>query len=72
MSLLSSRKLTFALINAVLFMLIASPAVYRIVGSLVGLEYDGENSSKYTLLFIHSIVFMVVTLISLNLYNPVA
>jgi len=71
MALLDSRKLTFSFINAILFLVIASPPVYRLVGSIVGLEYDGENGSKYTLLFIHTFVFMIVTLISVNVYSPI-
>jgi hypothetical protein len=70
MGMLDSRKLTFSFINAVLFLVIASPPVYRIVGSIFGLSYDGEDNNRISLLFIHTVVFMLVTLIAVNVYSP--
>ena len=71
MGILDSRKLTFSFINAVLFLLIASPPIYRLIGSIFGLKYDGEeDNNRISLLFIHSVVFMIVTLITINVYGP--
>ena len=64
MGFLESKKLKFALVNAVLFMVIASQSVYSIVGSILGLDIE-EN--KTALLFVHSLVFGLVTLVTLNL-----
>jgi len=70
MGMFDSRKLTFSFINAFLFLLIASPPVYRMVGSILGLTYDGDDNNRTALLFIHTIVFMFVSLIALNVYSP--
>jgi len=64
MSFLDSKKLKFALVNAVLFMVIASQSVYSIVGSILGLDTE---DNKTALLFVHSFVFGLVTLLTLNL-----
>jgi len=70
MGILSYKKLTFAAVNAVLFLVIASPPVYRIIGSIFGLKYDGETeNNRISLLFIHSLVFALVTLVSINVYG---
>jgi len=72
MAILGSRKLTFSGINAVLFLLIASPPVYRLIGGAFGLSYDGETDNNRTsLLFIHAVVFMIITLITINVYGDV-
>ena len=73
MAILDSRKLTFSFVNAVLFLLIASPPVYRLVGYVFGLSYDGETDNNRTsLLFIHTVVFMIITLITINVYGTPA
>ena len=64
MALIDQKKLMFALANAVLFLLIASPQVYSLVGGILGLDTDDNKTS---LLFLHSIVFGLVTLVTLNL-----
>jgi hypothetical protein len=61
------KKLMFALVNAFMFLLIASPQVYRLVGGILSLEYDDENNNNRTsLLFLHSLVFGLVTLVTVN------
>jgi len=64
MAMFDQSKLMFALVNAIMFMLIASPQVYSLVGGILGL--DPENN-KISLLFLHSIVFGLVTLVTLNM-----
>ena len=70
MGIISYKKLTFAAVNSVLFLVIASPPVYRLIGSIIGLKYDGEtDNNRISLLFIHSLVFALITLISINVYG---
>jgi len=70
MAIFDYRKLTFSCVNAFLFLLIASPFVYRMVGSALGLKYDGETDNNRTsLLFVHSLVFGLITLITINVYG---
>ena len=64
MSLLDSKKLKFALVNAVLFLVIASQSIYSLVGSILGLDIE---DNKTALLFVHSFVFGLVTLLTLSL-----
>lgn len=64
MAFLDEKKLKFALVNAVLFLLIASPPVYSLVGSILGLDTE---DNKNALLFVHTLVFGLVTLLTLNL-----
>jgi hypothetical protein len=64
MAFLDEKKLKFALVNAVLFLLIASPPVYALVGSILGLDTE---DNKNALLLVHTLVFGLVTLLTLNL-----
>jgi hypothetical protein len=56
----------------VLFLIIANPKVYNIVGSIVGLEHNEDNRSnhKYYLLLIHSVVYAAIIFLILSIYNP--
>lgn len=64
MAYLDQKKLKFAFVNALLFMLIASPALYSFVGGILGLDTE---DNKNALLFVHTLVFGLVTLLTLNL-----
>tara|TARA_B100001057_G_C22851121_1_gene951009 strand:+ start:1080 stop:1304 length:225 start_codon:yes stop_codon:yes gene_type:complete len=67
-----SRKLKLSGLLAVFFLVLSSPLVYRLVGSLTGLTYDGDDeNNRYSLLVIHSVVFLVVAIIFINVYDPV-
>jgi hypothetical protein len=67
-----SRKLKLSGLLAVFFLVLSSPVVYRLVGSLTGLTYDGDDeNNRYSLLVIHSVVFLVVAIIFINVYDPV-
>jgi len=67
-----SRKLKLSGLLAVFFLVLSSPIVYRLVGSLTGLTYDGDDeNNRYSLLVIHSVVFLVVAIIFINVYDPV-
>ena len=70
MGLFDRRKLVFSILMGFLFMVVAHPAVYNIVGGILGLDYDGENNSRTTLLIVHSIVYALVAFIGVNIYNP--
>ena len=66
------RKLKLSGLLAIFFLVLSSPVVYRLVGSLTGLTYDGDDeNNRYSLLVIHSLVFLVVALIFINVYDPV-
>jgi len=56
----------------VLFLIIANPGTYRIVGDIIGLDgYDDTRSyHRFYLLFIHSIVYVLLIYIVLSIYNP--
>jgi hypothetical protein len=66
------NKLIFALIIGGLYALVASPQLYKIVGSLIGKEeYDNPNrSDRYYLLAIHSFVMFLVCFLLLLVYTP--
>jgi len=70
MGLFDKRKLVFSLLMGFLFMVVAHPAVYNIVGGILELDYDGENNSRTTLLIVHSVVYALVALVAVNIYNP--
>ena len=72
MGIIDSRKITFAALNAFLFLLIASPPIYRIVAWVFDLNYDDEQkNNRISLLFIHTFVFSLLTIILVNVYSPV-
>ena len=70
MGVFDKRKLIFSALMGFLFLIVASTTVYNMVGSILGLEYDGENNSRTTLLLIHSFVYSLVAFIAVNVYNP--
>ena len=47
MGIIDSRKITFAALNAFLFLLIASPPIYRIVAWAFDLNYDDEQIIEF-------------------------
>ena len=59
-------------VRILLYLIVANPGTYKIVGSSVGLEkYDDFRShDRHYLLFVHGIVFAVVVYIALSIYNP--
>jgi hypothetical protein len=67
-----SNKTYFCIGLMVLFLLLANPGVYKIVGGIIGLEKYDDNRSyhKFYLLFIHSIVYCLIIYLLLSLYNP--
>ena len=51
MGFFDNKKLMFSFLAAVMYLVIASPAVYNIVGSVLGLEnYDDHESNDRTVL----------------------
>ena len=67
-----SNKTFFCIGLMVLFLIIANPAFYKIVGSIIGLHNyeDHKSYHKYYLLFIHSIVYAIIIYLVLQIYNP--
>ena len=66
------RKLKLSGLLAIFFLVLSSPVVYRLVGSLTGLTYDGDDeNNRYSLLVIHSFVFLLIAFIFINVYDPV-
>ena len=71
MGFFDNKKLMFSFLAAVMYLVIASPAVYNIVGSVIGLEdYDDHESNDRTvLLFVHGLVYFLGTLTLVNFYK---
>ena len=66
MGILDKNKIYFALVNAIMFILIASPPVYSIVATILGLD---TTNNKTSLLFVHGVVFGLLTLLTINIVN---
>jgi ABC-type spermidine/putrescine transport system permease subunit I len=66
------RKLIFVLLIMVVYIIVANPTTYNIVGTIVGLDnYDNANmEDRNYLLYIHSFVMALLTFILLLIYNP--
>lgn len=67
-----SNKTYFCIGLTVLFLIIANPEFYKIVGGVIGLSNYEDNRSyhKFYLLFIHSIVYGLIIYFVLSIYNP--
>ena len=66
------RKLKLSGLLAIFFLVLSSPVVYRLVGSLTGLTYDGDDeNNRYSLLFIHGVVYLLIAFILVNVYDSV-
>lgn len=66
------RKLKLSGLLALSFIIVASPPVYRLVSSILSLEYDDEeNNHRYSLLLIHSVVYLLIAFILVNVYDSV-
>lgn len=66
------RKIKLSLYLALSFIIVASPPVYRLVSSILSLEYDDEeNNHRYSLLLIHSVVYLLIAFILVNVYDSV-
>ena len=66
------RKIIFSVLIMVVYIIVANPTTYNLVGSIVGLDdYDNENmEDRNYLLYIHSFVMALLTFIILLIYNP--
>ena len=66
------RKVLFSILIMIVYLIVASPDVYNLVGSIVGLnDYDNPNmEDRYDLLYIHSFVMALLTFLMLFMYNP--
>lgn len=71
MNFFTEKKLIFALLSAVMFLVIASESVYGIVGNLLGLEQhnDPNSNDRTVLLFVHGLVYFLGTLVLVNFYK---
>jgi hypothetical protein len=67
-----SKKTYFCIFLMMLFLIIANPGTYKIIGSFIDLkEFDDfESHHRHYLLFIHSIVYALLVYIALSIYNP--
>ena len=66
------RKMLFSFFIVLVYIIVANPTTYNLVGSIVGLDdYDNANmEDRNYLLYIHSFVMALVTFIVLLIYNP--
>jgi hypothetical protein len=66
------RKIIFSVLIMVVYIIVANPTTYNLVGSIVGLDdYDNANmEDRNYLLYIHSFVMALLTFIVLLIYNP--
>lgn len=67
-----SKKTYFCMFLMILFLLLANPGIYKLIGSYIDLEeYDDFRSHhRHYLLFLHSIVYALLVYIALSIYNP--
>ena len=55
-----SRKMFFSSLVVLLYLVVANPATYKFVGSIIGLdEYDNSNKPDRDTLYIHYIFIML-------------
>ena len=66
------RKIIFSVLIMVVYIIVANPTTYNLVGTIVGLDnYDNANmEDRNYLLYIHSFVMALLTFIVLLIYNP--
>lgn len=66
------RKIVFSFIIMLLYLVVARPSTYNLVGYILGLpDYDNPNKEdRDTLLQIHSVVMSLLTFLVLFIYNP--
>ena len=66
------RKIIFSMLIMVVYIIVANPTTYNLVGTIVGLDnYDNANmEDRNYLLYIHSFVMALLTFIVLLIYNP--
>ena len=66
------RKMLFSFFIVLVYIIVANPTTYNLVGSIVGLDdYDNANmEDRNYLLYIHSFVMALLTFILLFIYNP--
>ena len=66
------RKILFSFFILLVYIIVANPTTYNLVGSIVGLDdYDNANmEDRNYLLYIHSFVMALLTFIVLLIYNP--
>lgn len=66
------RKMVFAVLASVIYVIVARPETYKFVGSILGLDnYDDPfQSDRDILLYIHSVVMGLLIFILLLFYNP--
>lgn len=66
------RKIIFSVLIMVVYIIVANPTTYNLVGTIVGLDnYDNANmEDRNYLLYIHSFVMAILTFIVLLIYNP--
>lgn len=71
MGFFDQKKLMFGFLAAIMYLVIASPGVYNIVGGILGLdEYDDASSNHRTLLlFVHGLVYFLGALALVNVYK---
>jgi len=71
MTFFENKKLMFSFLAAVMYLVIASPAIYNTVGNILGLDnYDDHTSNDRTvLLFVHGLVYFLGTLALVNFYR---
>ena len=67
-----SNKTYFCVFLMMLFLIIANPGTYKIVGDIIGLDgYDDTRSyHRFYLLFIHAIIYGGIIYVVLSIYNP--
>ena len=66
------RKVLFSFLIMIVYIVVANPTTYNIVGTIVGLdEYDNPNKEdRNYLLYIHSFVMASLSFLVLLIYNP--
>jgi len=71
MNFFDQKKLMFSFLAAAMYLVLASPTVYNLVGSILMLDkYDDATSNDRTiLLFVHGLVYFLGTLALVNFYG---
>lgn len=66
------RKIVFSILILLIYLVVARPFTYNLVGYIIGLDaYDNPNKEdRDTLLQIHSVVMGLLTFLVLFIYNP--
>ena len=69
---LHARKIVFSILIMLLYLVVARPSIYNLVGYIIGLpDYNNSNKEdRDTLLQIHSVVMGLLTFVVLFIYNP--